>query len=171
MATFWKNYQETSIGMAVYPNIGIDLQYPTLGLIGECGEIANQVKKIIRDDNGELTDSRSKSISKEVGGALWYIAAICHTVDLSMENVAIQSIGLRAKASQNIYEEVIDMQVALSAIAQSHNRENALAYVMGHLRSISEYLGANIINMAHENMEILASRQKRGTIHGDGDNR
>ncbi len=170
MESFWQNYQITSIQMAVYPNIGTDLRYPILGLIGECGEIANQVKKITRDDNGELTDSRSKAISKEIGGALWYISAICHTSNLSMENVAIESTGFTLHG-RDIYEEVIKMQIPLSAIAQNLNMKDALIFVMGHLRKICEHLHVNIINVAYENMEILASRQKRNTIHGDGDNR
>ncbi len=62
--------------------------YPALGLAGEAGEVANQVKKIIRDNDGQLTDDRKNKIIDELGDVLWYMAAIATDLELSLDMVA-----------------------------------------------------------------------------------
>jgi len=39
------DYQEQSKETAIYPNRGNNFVYPTLGLVGEAGEVADKVKK------------------------------------------------------------------------------------------------------------------------------
>jgi NTP pyrophosphatase (non-canonical NTP hydrolase) len=85
--------------------------YHSLGLAGEAGEVANKVKKIYRDDQGQLTPARVAAIKKEMGGALWYMATLAND------------------------------------------------------------LGFKLSEVAEANIAELRSRQQRGTIHGDGDNR
>ena len=41
-------YQDMALGTAIYPNKGNNPFYPTLGLCGESGELANKIKKMIR---------------------------------------------------------------------------------------------------------------------------
>jgi len=62
--------------------------YPTLGLTGEAGEVANQVKKLWRDDGNTVTKQRRQSIAAELGDVLWYIAALCTDLGLNMGDVA-----------------------------------------------------------------------------------
>src|SRR5690625_3697650 len=71
-------YQQQALKTASYPNVGSNLTYPTLGLAGEVGEIANSVKKIMRDDGGELTPERRESLLAEAGDSLWYLALYVH---------------------------------------------------------------------------------------------
>ena len=52
---FQKNARKT----ALYPNVGNNFIYPTLGLTGEAGEVADKVKKILRDHHG-IFDEASK---------------------------------------------------------------------------------------------------------------
>jgi NTP pyrophosphatase (non-canonical NTP hydrolase) len=61
-------------------------------LCGETVEIAEKIKKIIRDHNGEIDIVRRDAIKKELGDVLWYIAAICTELDFHMEDVAFQNL-------------------------------------------------------------------------------
>jgi NTP pyrophosphatase (non-canonical NTP hydrolase) len=76
------DYQRQAATTAIYP-ASVQILYPTLGLAGEAGEVANKVKKIIRD--GKLD---KEAIGSEIGDCLWYIAAICKDLGLKMEDVA-----------------------------------------------------------------------------------
>lgn len=123
-ALTFETYQACAKKTAIYSK-DARVFYPALGLTGEVGEfiekvlqmsthagkVANQVKKIIRDDDSECNVSRMDEIAKELGGVLWYLSAIA-----------------------------TDLGLDLGVIAQ-------------------------------ENLDILASRQKRGVIQGDGDDR
>jgi len=46
--------------------------YPVLGLIGEAGEIANKVQKIMRDQLGEIKTENVADIRSEVGDMEWF---------------------------------------------------------------------------------------------------
>ena len=76
------DYQNQADTTAIYP-ASVQVLYPTLGLAGEAGEVANKVKKIVRD--GKLD---KEAIGSEIGDCLWYIAAICKDLGLKMEDVA-----------------------------------------------------------------------------------
>ena len=47
------DYQKAAAFTAIYPQEHAIL-YPALGLAGEAGEVANKVKKMIRDGNTDL---------------------------------------------------------------------------------------------------------------------
>ena len=51
----FQTYQERSRATARYPEAGANPIYPTLGLCGEAGEVADKVKKVLRDENGAFT--------------------------------------------------------------------------------------------------------------------
>jgi NTP pyrophosphatase (non-canonical NTP hydrolase) len=57
--------------------------YPALGLAAEAGEVANKVKKILRDGN-----FNREAIADEVGDCLWYIAALCRDLNVDMKELA-----------------------------------------------------------------------------------
>ena len=85
--------------------------YPTMGLANEAGEVAGKIKKIFRDQNGQITEENRQSLKNELGDVLWYLTQICTELGLTLEEVA------------------------------------------------------------ETNIEKLASRQERGKLGGDGDNR
>ena len=89
----FKEYQQKAAQTAIYPNIGQNYIYPALGLVGEAGEIANKVKKVIRDHNYDMNDDIAKDLGKEIGDVLWYIAALCSELGIEMEQVAEENIA------------------------------------------------------------------------------
>lgn len=81
-----KEYQEIINKTAVFPkNIG--LMYCTLGLCGESGEVAEKVKKLYRDHNGEITEEFKQAVKKEIGDVLWYITALSSELGFTLEEV------------------------------------------------------------------------------------
>ena len=89
--TGFDDYQEAAHGTAVYPQdagITYSIGYATLGLVGETGEIANQVKKIIRDDGGTVTRERTATLAKELGDGLWYFAEVATKLGLQLSDIA-----------------------------------------------------------------------------------
>ena len=80
-------YQEAAIVTAKYPE-NMKLLYPVLGLCGEAGEVAEKVKKIYRDSNGEITAEKKAEIAKEVGDVLLYIATVARDIDYSLDQIA-----------------------------------------------------------------------------------
>lgn len=81
-------YQKKSRVTAIYPDLGKNIVYPTLGLCGEAGEVAEKVKKLIRDRNGVMDAEFLDLLKKELGDVLWYIAQICAEAGFSMGDVA-----------------------------------------------------------------------------------
>lgn len=69
-----------------------NIYYASLGLAGEAGEVANKVKKIMRDSNGVITDEMRNKLKGEVGDVLWYISAVCCELDIDMNDVAEANI-------------------------------------------------------------------------------
>ena len=65
-----------------------DLLHWVLGINGESGEIAEKVKKIIRDKNGEVSEDDKKELAKEIGDVLWYLAVFAEELGMSLEDIA-----------------------------------------------------------------------------------
>jgi len=85
-------YQRKSRETAIYPPKHA-IAYPILGLAGEAGELANKYKKVLRDDNGELTTEKHAALVEELGDVLWYIAQIASDLHVSLSDVAIENIA------------------------------------------------------------------------------
>ena len=86
-------YQKKSRETAIYPNQGNNFIYPTLGLVGESGEIAEKVKKIIRDNNGLLDDFKREEIKKELGDVLWYVSQLATEIKINLSDIAETNIS------------------------------------------------------------------------------
>lgn len=81
-------YQEQARQTAIYPDVGNNLWYPTLGLAGESGEVAEKVKKVYRDDNGNLTLEKKLELVKELGDVLWYVSNIASEIKYNLDTIA-----------------------------------------------------------------------------------
>jgi NTP pyrophosphatase (non-canonical NTP hydrolase) len=87
----FEEYQKDSRKTAKYPSLGNKLIYPTLGLVGEAGEIAEKLKKMIRDKDNVLSPEDKDLLVKELGDVLWYIAQLCTELEVSMGDVAVEN--------------------------------------------------------------------------------
>ena len=58
------------------------------GLVGEAGEVAEKLKKIIRDKDGILSEEDKKEIIKEFGDVLWYISSLALYLGVPLSTVA-----------------------------------------------------------------------------------
>ena len=110
----FNTYQHRAHKTAIYPR-GDALSYLALATNGEAGEIAEAVKKLIRDDGvqaaADIPEEKGGLLCKEIGDVLWYLS------------------------------------------------------------ELASYLGKGLDDIAEENLEKLASRQRRGVLGGSGDER
>lgn len=99
-------YQQKALGTAIYPN-DYAVIYPALGMCGEAGEVADKVKKVIRDNNQEFTPEKKTEIAKEIGDVLWYCATLAHDLGFTLEEIGemnyekLHSRQLRGKLGGN----------------------------------------------------------------------
>lgn len=87
----FNQYQQSTSLTAKYPKEKA-LDYCTLGLVGEAGEIANKVKKVIRD-NRPVDEAFVADMKAEIGDVLWYVARLADELGISLEDVATYNMN------------------------------------------------------------------------------
>lgn len=87
--TNFNSYQDFVRGMKRYPEKHA-IMYPTLGLCGEAGEIAEKVKKWLRGDKGDLD---KQALLKELGDPLWYLASLADDLGFTLQEVVDANIA------------------------------------------------------------------------------
>ena len=87
----FNEYQKKSRKTAKYPEK--NFVYPALGLNGEAGEVAEKVKKVIREKGGKLDQETKEDIGRELGDVLWYLAQMATELELSLDDIAEQNIS------------------------------------------------------------------------------
>ena len=85
-------YQNKTQETAIYPNVGTNFIYPTLGLCGEAGEVAEKIKKVIRDGNGTFTVEGLAELQKEMGDVLWYVSQLASELRIPLGRIAEENI-------------------------------------------------------------------------------
>ncbi len=178
---FWTKYQEQARSTAIYPRQENNLLYPTLGLMGEIGEVSNKLKKNIRDNN------YSTGLPDEIGDVCWYMANFCCELQINLSDL-FEDLGNYNQAKENnIYEEMLAIQVSLGII--SGNVLSLINSECGSMRSTKDNIFANLHNIviglnnmcnflnldlkdiAKNNIEKLLDRKQRDVLRGSGDNR
>ena len=93
-------YQLQARETAAYPNVGNNPIYPTLGLCGEAGEVAEKVKKVIRDGNGVFDNKACDQIKLELGDVLWYVSQLSSELGFDLEEIAMHNLDKLSSRSQ-----------------------------------------------------------------------
>lgn len=89
------DYQQRALETAIYPS-EYKTVYPALGLTGEAGEVADKVKKVLRDtelkrnEDGsiEIPAERREQIAMELGDVCWYIATLAWDLGYTLQEIA-----------------------------------------------------------------------------------
>lgn len=96
-------YQQRSRATACYPDAGVNPIYPTLGLCGEAGEVADKVKKVLRDQGGEFSAEVIAALQLELGDVLWYVAQLATELGLELDQVAQANLDkLASRSARNV---------------------------------------------------------------------
>ena len=95
----FNSYQRSATKTAVYPPEH-KILYRALGLAGEAGEVANKVKKVMRDGVENQPDNWKEQIASEIGDVLWYCAALATDLNVSLGMIA----SLNEKKLQDRYD-------------------------------------------------------------------
>ncbi len=94
-------YQDRALTTALYPR-KYAIVYPTLGLNGEAGEVAEKVKKTIRDNGGEFDDKARRAIAMELGDVMWYAATLANDLGFKLDEIAAMNLEkLSSRARRN----------------------------------------------------------------------
>jgi len=86
----FNSYQRSAAKTAIYPHEH-KILYPALGLAGEAGEVANKVKKLVRDGPENRPEDWREQIASEIGDVLWYCAALATDLNLTLGMIAGQN--------------------------------------------------------------------------------
>lgn len=86
-------YQKRALTTVISSNDELkDTLHWVLGINGEAGEVAEKVKKIIRDKGGKISEEDKQELAKELGDVLWYLAVFAHDLGFSFDKVATSNL-------------------------------------------------------------------------------
>ncbi len=99
-------YQKQALTTVIATNSEFrDMLHWVLGINGEAGEIAEKVKKIIRDKGGEVSEQDKLDMAKEVGDVLWYLAVFAHHLGIPLETIAQQNLDkLQSRKARGVLQ-------------------------------------------------------------------
>ena len=85
------HYQNMAKQLDIYPK-DRSLVCHALGLCGEAGEVADKIKKVYRDNNGEFTPDKYEEIAYELGDVLWYLANVADDIGYPLSTIASMNL-------------------------------------------------------------------------------
>ena len=200
-------YQRFTRTTAIYP--GADgyggaslpaLRYLGLGLVGESGEIADKVKKIIRDNDSDIDTAHKDALLKEAGDVLWYTARLADHLDTTIgavvgnpnldsfdayqgrvvdESRALTHPDLAGTVDELNYlalllcsqSGAVAVRISASMIGGIPLSADLLSPVLHTLTCVVSNLGGVLGDVASDNVRKLSSRKDRDVLAGSGDNR
>jgi NTP pyrophosphatase (non-canonical NTP hydrolase) len=96
------DFQKHALTSVAITDKGIPaLAHRTLGLTGEAGILANQLKKVIRDKDGMPDAADTEEAKKRLGDVLYYTAVLADYFSLSLSEVAEQNMQRATTFKEN----------------------------------------------------------------------
>jgi len=93
-------YQQAALRTARGKDEKNELFHLVLGLAGETGEIAEKMKKWVRDQDSDERLVDTNDLKKELGDVLWYVAVLARYFDISLEEIAEKNVAKLADRQQ-----------------------------------------------------------------------
>jgi NTP pyrophosphatase (non-canonical NTP hydrolase) len=92
----FNEYQSESRQYAAYPEAGDTFMYPALGLASEAGEVADKIKKLMRNEGvmrpSEVSPEAKAELTKELGDVLWYVSQLATELGASLDDIATTNL-------------------------------------------------------------------------------
>lgn len=70
-----------------------DIAYLALGLNGEAGEVAEIVKRTLREHEGQLSAKAREHLLLELGDCLWYLSNFCSELGIPLSDIAAANLS------------------------------------------------------------------------------
>lgn len=184
----WNDYQDRALSTALRPQFGASWTYPTFGLAGEAGELAEKIELLLAQPH---LVANNDDLIKELGDVYWYTAAVSFELGLKLDDVAAQAMlagidrigahlslarcALRICAAQGKVCELLKKGIRDADGIIDDERQDKLTDALGQLLracgNMAATLGCSPQQVMLTNAYKLAGRKARGVIKGDGDNR
>ena len=168
-----KEYQREAIKFATFGE-EMENEYLALGLSGEVGEVLNKLKKVIRDNGGQLTEDAARHIALEIGDVLWYVATIAQAqkIELSFDTHEKENVSLQGAIKFGMELQYQSFRVSDDLVGDRPcYPPNRLFTICSWLEIMSNYAGYTLEEVADMNIQKLTDRKNRGKIGGSGDDR
>lgn len=146
-------YQRKAFGTAkIEWNDARKRQIPILGIVGELGSVATEIKKALRD--GDAYTDGEQNLTEQFGDLLWYIGALASRYDLNLEAL---SAGRAAKGPHSRLQHIYAIASAAAALATvaaplgpklTGVQRRALAAALGRV------LGTTLAAIRHEKLDL-----------------
>ena len=86
------DYQRGAMRTARDKDARDEFMHLVLGLVGEAGEIAEKVKKLVRDQDSDVARLDRDDMAAQLGDVLWYTAVLADYLGLSLDDVAQRNL-------------------------------------------------------------------------------
>jgi NTP pyrophosphatase (non-canonical NTP hydrolase) len=164
----FNEYQERARATAVYPTELGEI-YTTLGLFGEIGEIAQLVKRTLRD--GETLNR--ERLADEIGDCLWYLAMYLFEAQARMPEASyyLSSDFTDDDLPHDVSSLMCWTVEMISSCEGTIEEEYAHESILAALNTLARHTPYTLEAIARRNLDKLADRANRGVLRGEGDER
>jgi len=184
-------YQNTIRPTAIYANVNngarahsARLTMAALDLCVHAGAIADKSKKVVRDDNGTLTDEKRDFIAARAEAAVNAAEAVVRAEtavplpDLAPEDevtalkLSYLALGLCGESSE-VAEKIVAVLENGGTLTDEARRGiiSEVGDTLWYLTRLVDELGSHMGEVARSNLDKVTSRRARGVSQGSGDDR